>query len=222
MRIVFAGGSGGLSASRLAKALVARGHGIVGSMNAAAVLDLPADWIVIDGRTELDGAIELALHASQFAQVAVMTEDGLRCARTWELFPRSSHKCARALEAHARSGRAGADRRRRRRHPEKRRRGPRRRRPRNDRGARRRRGAPTGDGRTAAVPRPPRRDDAEARRSRRAARAPLADRSPPSIPVLFATCVDDDRLPRDVPRLAKPLGVGPLVAAVHRYRSRAA
>ncbi len=222
MRFVFAGGSGGLSGSRLAKVLAARGHGIVGAKGVAAVLDLPADWLVIDGRTALDGAVQLALQASQIAQVAVMTDDGLRCARTWELFPASSHKCARALEARAGGQRAPvliAE---------------------DDDDTRRSvvevidgEGLGTIEARNGeeAVrqvmegPRPclvvldvmmPKLDGLAVHRVLRS-QADLA-----SIPVLFATCVDDDRLPRDVPRVAKPLSVGPLLAAVHRYRIRAA
>jgi CheY-like chemotaxis protein len=222
MRIVFAGGSGGLSGSRLAKALADRGHGVVGATGVEAVLDLPADWLVLDARSALNGALELALQAPRSAQVAVMTEEGLRCARTWDLFPPGSSECARELEALAARRDAPVliveD----------------------DEDTRRSvvevidgEGLATAEARDGeeAVrhviegPRPclvlldvmmPKLDGLGVLRVLRS-QADLA-----SIPVLFATSVDDDRLPRDVPRLSKPLGVGPLVAAVHRYRRRAA
>ena len=81
------------------KFLTARGHGVFAIASGDAVHDLEADWFLLDGRHGLDGAIELALRASRDGHVAVMTNQGLRCARTWRLLPSDPHRCADFLEA---------------------------------------------------------------------------------------------------------------------------
>ena len=105
MLVVFTDGSPPLSRSALARgARRARSRRRRRAVQRSFVLDLRADWLVLDGRSAWDGAVALALQASAKSHVAVMTEAGLRCARTWQLFPSRSADCVLALEERAMRG----------------------------------------------------------------------------------------------------------------------
>jgi CheY-like chemotaxis protein len=217
MRVVVADGAGSDLLGELSAELVSRGHAVVRTASVWPVAALPADWFLIDGTSGFEGALDLALMAARSARVAIVTRDGLRCIDTWELLPHVPERCADALLA----------------------RGPRRL-PvlvAEDDDDTRESVVEVLSAEGLSVIQA--RDGEEALRCLSDGPAPsllLLDVMMPRldgfgvlqalrsrvelahVPVVLATCLDDERLPRDVPRLRKPLRTGPLLAAVHRYR----